>query len=134
MEGKFFNAAESLKDWDPSIGTINKVYCGPGKQYVMGNEFKKLSIDLKNKFEKEVSFKIGDFVATKILVREADPETKGTKNREIGNAEIIDIILDSHNVLRLRLRFQACNNYKGNFWPHYSDVKVENCYNDTTIE
>lgn len=127
MEGKQFNAAESLKDWDPSIGTINKVYCGPGEQYVIGNEFEKLSIDLKKKFEKEVSFKIGDFVVTKILVREADPKTKGTKDREIVKAEIIDVILDSLNVLRLRVRYLACNNYKGNLWPHYSDVKVENC-------
>ena len=45
----------------------------------------------------------------------------------IGQAEIIDIILDSPNVWRLRLKYLACNNYKGNLWPHYSDVKIENC-------
>lgn len=131
MGKELFNAAEALKDWDPSI---TKVYCGPGKQYAIGNEFKKLPIDLKNIFEKEFSFRIGDFVSTKIHIGEADPETKGTKGRMIGEAEIIDIILDSHRQWRLRLRYLACSSYNGNIWPHYSDVKVENCYIASNIE
>lgn len=46
MEQKQFNAAESLKDFDPSI---TKKYCGPGEKYIVGNVFEKLTNDLKNK-------------------------------------------------------------------------------------
>lgn len=118
---ELFNAKEGLKDFDP---TISKTYCGPGEEYEIGCEFEKLDTELKNKFENETFFRIRQFVKTNIHIGEADSETKATKSRPIGNAEIIDIIQDTHNNWRLRLRYLISNNYKGNLWPHYSDVKI----------
>jgi hypothetical protein len=119
-----FNAHEGLKDFDP---TIDKNYCGPGKEYVIGSKFEALESEVKNQFMKETSFRIGQMVKTNIHIGEADPETKATKGRPIGEAEIIDIVCDIHKNWRLRLRYSICNNYKGNLWPHYTDVKIENC-------
>lgn len=119
-----FNAYEGLKDFDP---TISKTYCGPGEEYEIGCQFEKLNPELKNKFENETSFRIGQFVKTNIHIGEADSKTKATKSRPIGKAEIIDIIQESDDTWRLRLRYLISNNYKGNLWPHYSDVKIENC-------
>ncbi|MBN1180695.1 MAG: hypothetical protein JXB49_00310 [Bacteroidales bacterium] len=119
-----YNAKEGLREYDFEL---DKIYCGPGKEYEIGREFGKLQPELKSKFENESSFRIGQFVKANVLVREADPETKATKSRLIGKAEIIDIILDKPNDWRLRLQYFVCNNYKSNLWPHYSDVEIEKC-------
>jgi hypothetical protein len=119
-----FNAKDGLKDFDP---TIDKTYCGPGKEYEIGYEFEKIEPELKSKFENSTIFRIGQFVKTNIQIGEASSETKTTNWRPIGKAEIIDIIKDNHNDWRLRLRYLISNNYKGNLWPHYTDVKIENC-------
>ena len=119
-----FNAYEGLKDFDP---TISKTYCGPGEEYEIGCEFEELNSELKTYFESYTNFRIGQFVNANVQIGEADSETKATKWRPIGKAEIIDIIQDNHDDWRLRLRYLISNNYKGNLWPHYSDVKIENC-------
>lgn len=125
MEFIEFNAFEGLKNFDPTISTN---YCGPRNKYSIGSEYDKMNQTEKQKFEQESLFRIGQYVNTTIKINEIDSETREKNAKLIEDAEIIDIIMESSGDWRLRVRYLLCNNYKGNYWLHYSDLLLKHCH------
>lgn len=106
--------------------SISATYCGKGHEHRHGPIFYSLPKNLSERAKIQVPFKIGNYVTTEIHITEANPETKGSKSRPIGESLIIDIVY-SNKEWRLRLKYLLCSAYNGNRWPHYSDVKVKYC-------